>query len=115
VPEPESGSLRAELARWDRHASSALALTEAVRAARRVDASAHEVARRVVGALDLLAVGDGILRQAANLEPVELRTLDAIHLASALALGEELGVLVAYDPRLLEAAEALGLTATAPR
>lgn len=51
---------------------------------------------------------------AAALEPGTLRTLDAIHLATALALGEELDAVVTYDRRMTEAAKATGLAVAAP-
>ena len=114
IPEPESDALRAELARWQRHVSSALARTEVVRACARVAPAAREVAERVVAALDLVAVDDELLGEAARLEPAELRTLDSIHLASALLLRETIGVAIAYDARLLEAMSAAGLPAAAP-
>jgi uncharacterized protein len=56
----------------------------------------------------------GIADAAAKLEPPSLRTLDAVHLASALSLGDDLGAFVAYDRRLAEAAEAAGIEVLAP-
>jgi predicted nucleic acid-binding protein len=115
VPEAESEQLRLELARWNRHASSALARTEVVRAAARVDDSARERARRIVDAISLIAVTDEILDRAAELEPAALRSLDALHLASALSLADALGSVVTYDLRLGDAATAAGLDVRAPR
>ena len=114
IPEPESEKLRAELALWSRHASSAVARTEVVRAAARVDPAARERARLIVRAVSLIAVTDEILERAANLEPPTLRSLDALHLASALSLGGVLGPVVTYDARLAEAASAVGLDVLAP-
>ena len=51
---------------------------------------------------------------ACTLAPVELRTLDAIHLASALSLGGDLAVVITYDHRMTSAATALGLHTAAP-
>ena len=51
---------------------------------------------------------------AASLQPVVLRTLDAIHVASALALGSELDAFVTYDDRMAEAARAIGLPVVRP-
>lgn len=115
VPEPETEALRAELALWDRHVSSALVRTEVVRACARIGVAARRVAERVVASLDLLAIDDAILDAAGRLRPLELRTLDAIHLASAQALGAALGAVVAYDTRLIEGAKAAKITAIAPR
>lgn len=51
---------------------------------------------------------------AALLEPQILRTLDALHLASALELGDDLSGLITYDTRMAGAAAALGLAVVAP-
>jgi predicted nucleic acid-binding protein len=72
------------------------------------------VAERVVTSLDLLAIDESILNAAARLKPLELRTLDAIHLASAQALGEAVGAVVAYDTRLIEGARAARLSVVTP-
>jgi predicted nucleic acid-binding protein len=56
----------------------------------------------------------GIADAAAKLEPPSLRTLDAIQLASALSLGDDLGAFVAYDRRLAQAAEVAGIGVLAP-
>jgi hypothetical protein len=80
----------------------------------RVDARARAVAERVVSALDLVAVDGELLADAAVLEPVELRTLDDVQLASALLVREAVGVAIAYDARLLEAMSAAGPPAVAP-
>ncbi|MBA2337943.1 MAG: hypothetical protein H0V96_09340 [Acidimicrobiia bacterium] len=61
-----------------------------------------------------IAVDRSALDLAATLPPQSLRSLDAIHIASALALGADLDVVVAYDGRLLDAAVATGLTTQAP-
>lgn len=64
--------------------------------------------------LDLLRVNDRVLADAASLEPAELRTLDAIHLATARQLGAELSQLVTYDDRMVAAAEHLGIRTASP-
>lgn len=115
VPEPESSALRAELARWDRRVSSALVRAELTRASARVGAAARRLAERVLATLDPIAVDDAILDAAGRLRPAELRTLDAVHLASAQALGSALGGLVAYDVRLLAGAQGARLPTIVPR
>jgi predicted nucleic acid-binding protein len=115
IPEPESDALRAELASWERHVSSALARVEVVRACARVDTKARRIAEQIVGALDLTAVDDRVLEEAALVGPGELRALDAIHLSSALLLGEALGVAIAYDDRLVEAMRVAGIPTSTPR
>jgi hypothetical protein len=49
------------------------------------------------------------------LAPGALRTLDAIHVATALAIGDDLAEIVTYDERMVEAARSLGLPTIAPR
>jgi predicted nucleic acid-binding protein len=49
------------------------------------------------------------------LEPMALRSLDAIHLATARLLGEDLGQVVTYDDRMADAARSMGLTAASPQ
>jgi uncharacterized protein len=99
---------------YDAIASSTITGVELIRAARRVGGDAVAVARSVLTSLSLVALTPAILDRAADLEPVSLRSLDAVHLATALAIGGSLQALVAYDGRLLEAASGLGLSATAP-
>ena len=115
VPEPESPALRAELARWNRRVSSALVRAELIRAAARVGAAARRLAERVLTTLDLVAVDDAILDAAGRVRPADLRTLDAVHLVSAQALGPALGGLVAYDARLLAGAQGARLPTIVPR
>jgi predicted nucleic acid-binding protein len=55
-----------------------------------------------------------VLRRASTLKPAALRTLDAIHLATAETLGASVGIFVTYDARLAEGARALGMRVAAP-
>ena len=57
----------------------------------------------------------GLLGSAGTLLPAHLRSLDAIHLASALQLGTDLGSLVSYDQRMLDAARDLGIDVASPK
>ncbi len=114
TPEPESLALRAALEDWPVRVSSQLLEIEAGRFALR---AGEPVDQRVAAALErvsLIAIGDGIRKLAGEVEPAALRSLDAIHLATALSLGSELGALFAYDRRLLEAVEQNGLLALSP-
>jgi predicted nucleic acid-binding protein len=115
VAEAESAALRRALADWPDRASATLLRTEAVRALRR---SGNEQqlgkARRLFRAVRMIRVDEPLLDRAGELEPVELRSLDAVHLAAALQLGSDLGVLLAYDSRLLKAAEARGIPVQSP-
>ncbi len=90
--------------------SSALLATEAIRASGRYgEVYAHD-AREWLEGVALLPLDDSILDQAGSLGPPLLRTLDAIHLATALSIREDIGVLFTYDDRLAEAARQHGLT-----
>ena len=115
VEEPGSRRLRAYLARQRlRHVSSALLRTEALRAVRHLGPEALATVREALRRVDLIGIDDRILDAAGILEPRVVRTLDAIHLASALALGDDLEAIVTYDQRMAEAAGLLGLPAVAP-
>jgi predicted nucleic acid-binding protein len=93
--------------------SSSLAWTEVVRAVRRVRGNTAR-AEEVLSAIALVPIDDGIIRSAATLAPVTLRTLDAIHAATALSLGRDLSRLVTYDDRLAQTAIAAGIDVIAP-
>jgi predicted nucleic acid-binding protein len=115
VTEPESRSLRRFLGTSPgRRVSSALLRTEAVRAVRHVGPDALARAREALRRIDLVLVDDRILDSAAMLDPGILRTLDAIHLATALAVGGDLDAIVTYDDRMLAGADLLGLPTAVP-
>ena len=59
-------------------------------------------------------ISGSVLTRAAGARPVTLRALDAIHLASVLAIRHELTALVCYDKRLLAAAQDAGLPTASP-
>jgi predicted nucleic acid-binding protein len=111
--EKESMALRAYIG--DRGwASSALLRTELPRALVRVDPSLVPRALDLLAQVSLLIIDTHVLDTAARLSPPSLRSLDAIHLASALQLRDELTAFVAYDDRLLAAASALGMPIASP-
>ena len=114
VDEPESAPLRAELAGWSRFVSSALARTEVVRAAAQRGSLARRTAAWLLRTLELVSVTDEILEAATEVGPADLSSLDAIHLASALSLGDALGAVVTYDRRLGDAARGAGLAVLSP-
>jgi predicted nucleic acid-binding protein len=72
-----------------------------------------ERAERALSGVALIPLDGAILDAAAALELPALRTLDAIHLASALSLGKDLAVYT-YDVRLAEAAADAGVAVRAP-
>jgi predicted nucleic acid-binding protein len=111
VPERETHALRERLALTPERASSRLAVVELTRALRRLNAPG-EVRRRAAAVLErigLIQVDQAILDLASELEPPTLRSLDAIHLATALRLGPDLDALVTYDALLARAARDHGL------
>jgi predicted nucleic acid-binding protein len=93
---------------------SALARTESARALQQSEPAALPVLTMVLEVLHQHPVSDAILDRAAALPGAQLRSLDAIHLATAEALGESVRAFVAYDKRLADAARQRGLTVVAP-
>jgi len=105
VEEPESKALRRYLRRRRPVVSSALARTEVLRALLPAGEEAVAAGRKTLARIDLIRVNDRILNLAAGLLPAELRSLDAIHLATVEQLRDELGAVVTYDDRMAEAAK----------
>jgi predicted nucleic acid-binding protein len=114
VREPESLALRRYLRRRQPLVSSALARTEVLRALLPAGDEAVARGRDVLQRLDLVRVNDRILYAAGVLQPQELRSLDAIHLATVQQLGE-LSTVVTYDARMGAGARQLGYRVVQPR
>ncbi len=114
VEEPESAVLRRYLRRRRPLVSSALARTEVLRSLLLEGDEALARGRSVLDRVELIRVNDRILNAAATLLPVEVRSLDAIHLATARQLEADLGRVVTYDERMLNAASQLGIRTAAP-
>lgn len=112
LTEPETAALRAFLEGRGAPISSELALVEVLRAARRRGESAEVRARGVLGRLALRPVRRRLLESAAALGPPSLRSLDAIHVATAAELGAS--VFVSYDGRVLAGARGARLPVAAP-
>jgi hypothetical protein len=106
VSEPESDALVQAIDRWPDRVTSALARAEVHRALWRAGASprVHARADEVLAALLLVRADEPVLSQAASFKDRELRALDAIHLATALTLGDDPDVFITYDARLARAA-----------
>ena len=116
APEPETAAL-VELLRSDPDTiSSALARVEVMRAVMRAGASPDRAARTsgVLDRIALVPIDAETLGRAAILEPRDLRSLDAIHLATALLLRQDVSGLVTYDARLAGAAAGAGIAVLAP-
>jgi hypothetical protein len=116
IEERETGALRTFLAsREPRRVSSALLRAEALRAVRHLGPDALAQVRDGLRRVDLIGIDDRILDAAGTLEPRVLRTLDAIHLATAVAIGDDLEAIVTYDEQMIESARLVGLPTATPR
>jgi predicted nucleic acid-binding protein len=115
VAERESEALRRFLVRWPERASASLLRTETVRALRRAGYDSHVgPARRLLKTIRLIRLDEPLLDRAGELDPREMRSLDAIHLGAALSVGSDLGVLVTYDEHLAVAARNSGISVASP-
>lgn len=114
VAEPESDALRTWLVQQADPVTSDLARTELARAVRRVAPDLMPAARGVLDVLTILTLDAEIFEAAGRLDPAELRSLDAVHLAGALSLGDDLTAVVTYDDRQAAAATAYGVSVIAP-
>ena len=116
VEEAESAAARAFLGNHGvRRVSSALLRAESLRAVRNLGPDALATVREGLRRVDLIGIDDRILDAAGTLEPQVLRTLDAIHLATALAVGDDLEAIVTYDERMIDSARLMGLATASPR
>jgi predicted nucleic acid-binding protein len=115
VAEPESAALRRYLSRRRPLVSSALARTEVTRALLPSGPEALARGELVLRRIQLMRINDRVLTEAGRMTPPELRSLDAIHLASANQLGSAVRLIVTYDERMADAATASGWTVASPR
>ena len=114
VEEPESVPLRRYLRRQSNLISSALARTEVLRALLLEGEVAMTRGRAVLSRIELVRVNDRVLNAAGVLMPAGIRSLDAIHLATANELGTDLSVIVTYDDRMVDAARRLRMRTASP-
>jgi predicted nucleic acid-binding protein len=116
VVEQETAVLRAWLDERAQEgtATSEIARVELPRAVMRAQPAALLLAHRILAKMQTVGLSRQTLDVAASLQPPGLRSLDAVHLASALAIRGALTSFVAYDKRLLDAATAVGLPAIRP-
>ena len=115
VREPESPALKAHLRRRRPLVSSALARTEVIRALLPLGEAAIQLGYDVLARIAFVRINNRIIRTAGELMPVELRSLDAIHLASAQQFDADLRHVVTYDERMIDSARFLGLKTASPR
>jgi predicted nucleic acid-binding protein len=116
LPEPDSPALTRYLASRPRRVSAMLLRTEALRTAVRAALSPQRMllVRALLDGVSYMAADLTLSDEAGILRPPELRSLDAIHLATARALGTNLSALVTYDERLAEAASWYGMQVVSP-
>lgn len=117
IAEPESRDVRRWLAgQPDPHlVSSALLGVELIRVLELMNPATVPAAERFLATnVDIVEITPPVLADAASVPPPRLRTLDAIHLATALDLRDSVDVLLSYDKLLLEASRAAGLRVAAP-
>jgi predicted nucleic acid-binding protein len=112
--ESESAALQSYFQARADPVTSALARTELLRAVKDGPAILKSQARQLLATLDLILLDDRLLDVAAELDSSILRTLDAIHLAAALSLGDALLEVVTYDHRMIISAHNLGLATASP-
>lgn len=94
--------------------ASDLLRTELQRAVRRSGTSRPIDIEEGLAAIDFLPATPGVLDAAAELEPADLRTLDSVHLATALGIADDCEGVITYDARLAAAAHHHGLTVISP-
>jgi predicted nucleic acid-binding protein len=94
--------------------TSELGRVEVLRASRRNGRASLARGQEVIGDVELVPLNRRVQDLAAGIGSPRLRTLDALHLASAVILGDELTAFVAYDQRLQAAARDLELPVHSP-
>lgn len=112
--ESDTDALRAFLATRPSRATSIVALVEVRRAVLRRAPAALEAVSALLAGVAVLSLDEEIAGRAGLVEPATLRTLDAIHLASAETLGADLEAFVTYDERLAAAARGARLPVASP-
>ena len=112
VKETHSDVLRLELV-GKRAWSSSLLGVEAHRAAQRLGVPSP-VVDEFLAAVTLISLSESTMLTARTVGTQDLRTLDAIHLASALELGSDLDAMCTYDARLARASRSVGISVQSP-
>jgi uncharacterized protein len=116
LPEPDAPALTSYLASRPRRISAMLLRTEVLRTAVRANLSPQrmQLVRALLDSVSFIAADLTLSDEAGILRPPELRSLDAIHLATARSLGTDVAALVTYDQRLAEAAAWYGMPVASP-
>jgi predicted nucleic acid-binding protein len=114
LAEPESSAMRAILPHTPL-VSSAILVTEFVRAVRRHHPDRTDEALRKLELVDTVPIGGDVILAAGMIGAPILRSLDAVHLVTALMVKRHVSPLITYDRRLAAAAQAVGLEVASPR
>lgn len=116
VREPETDALFAALEQWPDRVSSALAEAEVHRALRRTrqPKSVHARADAILATIGLIRLDAPVVSRAAQFTRPDMRSLDALHLAAALTIGDDPDAFITYDDRQAKAAAAEGLKVIQP-
>jgi predicted nucleic acid-binding protein len=114
IAEPGTAELSASLRGSTHQATSVVAGIEVPRAALLRDESLAAAIAGILDRLTFVSLDEDLVRAAVKLRPLTLGPLDAIHLVSALRLGDALDAFVTYDPRLADAARQAGLRVRSP-
>lgn len=114
IEEKESSVLREWLTPDRVPVTCDLARAELFRVVRRVDVGRARQASRLLDSIGVMELRRSIFEAAGRLEPISLRTLDAVHVAAALDLGGDLEGMITYDTRIAEAAALNGISVFAP-
>jgi uncharacterized protein len=115
VEEPESDAVAAAIgSSWRQVVASEILAVEAFRTALRRGGEAPALAAQLLRQVILLPFSPEIRADSCRLSPPELRTLDAIHLATAISVADRIGAIFTYDKRLAQACTDAGLQVLAP-
>ena len=116
LPQPDSRAFMRHLASRPRRVSAMLLRTEALRTAVRAVLSPQRMllVRALLDGVSFITAGVTLSDEAGILRPRELRSPDAVHLATARSLGTNLGAFITYDQRLAAAAAWYGIPVVSP-
>jgi predicted nucleic acid-binding protein len=116
LSEPQSAAFTTYLASIDapEFISSALLAVEARRSVLRHDSSLLPRTDLALLRVEQIEVSAAVLETASRLPDPLLRTLDAVHVATALLIRDDIDVVITYDPRMQAAADAHGLSTASP-
>lgn len=119
IAEPETPELQAwltmQISQGEYAATSALGRVEFLRVvARYGEPGQYERARYLLDGLDILPLAESVIALAETIGPPTLRSLDALHLAAAAQIEQELTAFVTYDHRLVDGCRDVGLATASP-